>query len=64
MQQLIAGVDGCSAGWLAIVERNGELSALIAPDLETLLNRVSGALVGIDIPIGLPDRGWRREIIP
>lgn len=59
MQQLIAGVDGCSAGWLAIVERNGELSALIAPDLETLLNRISGALVGIDIPIGLPDRGSR-----
>lgn len=59
MQQLIAGVDGCRGGWLAVVEHDRGLDALIAPDLETLLRRIPGALIGIDIPIGLPDRGSR-----
>lgn len=59
MQQLIAGVDGCNGGWLAVVERNRELEALIAPDLETLLSRIPGARIGIDIPIGLPNHGSR-----
>jgi len=59
MQQLIAGVDGCNGGWLAVVKRGRELSAFIAPEVETLLRRISGALIGIDIPIGLPDHGSR-----
>lgn len=59
MQQVIAGVDGCSDGWLAVVECNRELLALIVPNLEMLLDKISGALIGIDIPIGLPDCGSR-----
>lgn len=57
---ITAGVDGCRDGWLAVVECDRRLSALIAPDIETLLSTIPGALLGIDIPIGLPNYGSRN----
>ncbi|MGH8178985.1 MAG: DUF429 domain-containing protein [Steroidobacter sp.] len=59
MPSLIAGVDGCREGWLAVVQRGRELRAFIAPDLNVLLSAIPDALIAIDIPIGLPDRGSR-----
>lgn len=35
------------------------MEARVAPDLETLLSAIPGVLIGIDIPIGLPDHGSR-----
>jgi predicted RNase H-like nuclease len=58
-QGLIAGVDGCRGGWLAVIKQGRELRALIAPDFAALLGALPGALIGIDIPIGFPDRGAR-----
>lgn len=59
MTRILAGVDGCPGGWLAVIESERGLSALIVSDLKMLLDRIPGALIGIDIPIGLPDHGAR-----
>ena len=60
-RRALVGADGCRDGWLAVVERGDELTAWIAPDFAALLSRVAtDALIGIDIPIGLPDRGSRQ----
>ena len=58
------GVDGCRAGWVGVALGPEGLGAYAAPDLSTLLARSDAdgpvAVVGIDIPIGLVDVGWRR----
>jgi predicted RNase H-like nuclease len=59
MDRIVAGVDGCSSGWLAVFYRDRGLEARIVHRLEQLLDSNPGALIGIDIPIGLPDRGSR-----
>jgi len=53
----VAGVDGCPGGWVAVVLDGTRLSwSLCATaDLAAL-----AAVVGIDIPIGLPDGPERR----
>lgn len=55
------GVDGYPRGWVAVLLRAGRFDrAWTAPDLASLLAGVGpGATVGIDIPIGGVDRGWR-----
>lgn len=63
MSYRVLGVDACKAGWVGVVLHNGAtvhvaktIAALIA-DAE-----VDGhlAVIGIDIPIGLPDTGRRQ----
>ncbi len=54
----LLGVDGCRAGWV-VAESDPALSALtfeIVPTFAALLARLGGgpAVVGVDIPIGLP----------
>jgi predicted RNase H-like nuclease len=54
---LVAGVDGCRAGWLCVVmeAESGEArEAFIAPTIEALLGRADLAMIAIDIPIGIP----------
>ncbi len=57
------GVDGCRDGWVGIVPGGDAPRGYAAADLPTLLTLVEadGALVrvGIDIPLGLADEGWR-----
>jgi predicted RNase H-like nuclease len=56
----VVGGDGCTEGWLFIVEADGQLDAGVAPDLQSLLSGVTDdAIVAIDVPIGLPDSGPR-----
>jgi predicted RNase H-like nuclease len=58
----LAGVDGCPAGWVVALEdlENGALSVRVAPDFAGVLAlEPTPALVAIDIPIGLPERGAR-----
>lgn len=60
----VAGVDGCKAGWVAVVRRHGQdISALVADSFAALIDTVPGdTVVAVDMPIGLPDfthRGGR-----
>lgn len=58
----VVGVDGCSAGWIAVVLRYGrDVEALYAPTLVELSRRVPDARVfAVDIPIGLRTGARRR----
>ncbi len=60
---LIAGVDGCRSGWVvALLDLVcHEVEWRVVPTLRTVLDVCPhGALVAVDIPIGLPDRPPRR----
>lgn len=54
----IAGVDGCKAGWIAVIRRDTEAepAAAIFGRFEDLLAALpASAVVAVDMPIGLPD---------
>ncbi len=57
---LVAGADGSKAGWVFVVldtEKQRVQRCAVAPTFSELLLQTSDcAAVGIDIPIGLPDR--------
>ncbi len=57
---LVAGVDGCPDGWLAVSMAEGhpdEAHLAFFPDFDTLLAGLKDAsVIAIDMPIGLPDR--------
>lgn len=59
----VLGVDGCRNGWVGVVPGADVSRAYAAGDLTTLLALVDQdgpvTRVGIDIPIGLADTGWR-----
>src|SRR5688572_28361536 len=58
--QALAGVDGCAGGWVCVLEEGTRLTGLVATSFAELLNRLpADAIVAIDIPIGLPDKGAR-----
>jgi predicted RNase H-like nuclease len=58
----VVGVDGCPGGWVAIVLSRGVVDdAVFAPRFDEMLSTVpAAAVVAVDIPIGLPERGWRE----
>jgi predicted RNase H-like nuclease len=61
----VLGVDACPRGWIGIaVDGAGRTGAYFAEDIETLAARADAdgrcAVVAVDMPIGLPDRGHRR----
>jgi len=58
----VVGVDGCPGGWVAILLSEGVVAgAAFAARFGELLAAIpAGALVAVDIPIGLPERGWRK----
>ncbi|MFP4449588.1 MAG: DUF429 domain-containing protein [Rhodosalinus sp.] len=54
---MVAGVDGCPGGWLAVLMEGagpGAARATIVPDLPALLT-LDASVVAIDMPIGLMD---------
>ena len=59
----VLGVDGCRDGWVGVAPDPGGPRAYAAPDLLALVALAEGdgpvARVGIDIPVGLLDEGWR-----
>lgn len=64
------GVDGCRAGWIAVeIDPSGASRFRIAAGIASL-ELPEGAMVYIDIPIGLPESGERgcdraaRKILP
>jgi predicted RNase H-like nuclease len=59
---LLAGVDGCRAGWVAAIAdtAGGPLRLEIFPSAAVLVDALAGAaLIGVDIPIGLTEAGPR-----
>lgn len=62
MTDIIAGADGCRAGWVVVQERfpDGGLSWEVVPSISDLLRRPeSPSILAMDIPIGLPLLGPR-----
>jgi predicted RNase H-like nuclease/AcrR family transcriptional regulator len=62
----VLGVDGCRAGWVGALLVPGAprprvvVATTITELVETVRAEVDVRVVGIDIPIGLPDDGLRR----
>lgn len=58
----VLGVDGCPAGWVGVLLVGDELTLTVAPTVAALVAvlPVAPAVVGIDIPLGLPDAGPRE----
>jgi predicted RNase H-like nuclease len=50
----VAGVDGCRGGWVVATVHGWR----VVPSFATIAREF--ALIGVDMPIGLPDN-WRRE---
>jgi predicted RNase H-like nuclease len=55
------GADGFPGGWVAVELRDGAFErAWVSSTVEALLAGVAdGAFVGVDMPVGLVDAGWR-----
>ena len=58
MTELVAGVDGCSAGWMVALlgAQGGDLRVAVVPRFADLFAASSPAVVAVDMPIGLPER--------
>lgn len=57
----VLGVDACKTGWVGIAWSGGTVTAHHAPTIAELADAAGPlAVIAIDIPIGLPDRGHRR----
>ncbi len=58
----VLGVDGCPAGWVGALLVDDGLELVVGTTVAELLGslRVAPTVVGIDIPIGLPDAGPRE----
>lgn len=59
----VLGVDACKGGWVGVRLDRNSTSAYFAPGIDELVAATEHggplAVVAIDIPIGLPDRGPR-----
>lgn len=58
----VLGVDGCRAGWVGVLLTAGRVELLVAATIVELvtLAPVLPGVIGVDIPIGLPDHGPRE----
>ena len=61
--RIVAGVDGCKAGWFAVWGDGGETwDSGVFPDILALWRELNAAtLILVDIPIGLPSVGCRTR---
>ena len=57
----VTGVDGCRTGWVGVdCDDDGLIAVRMAPTLSDLLRGTPEQhVVGIDMPLGLLDTGWR-----
>jgi predicted RNase H-like nuclease len=57
----LVGIDGCKGGWISISSHRSVFEARISSNITDALKGLEEPyLVGIDIPIGLPDTGKRQ----
>lgn len=60
-RMLIAGIDGCPAGWVAAIQAGPEAEVRLAARLSDLVDSLPPrSLLAIDMPIGLPKAGPRE----
>lgn len=58
----VLGVDGCPGGWVGAVLRGDAIEVVSAPSIADLVTAAGFVeVVGVDIPIGLPDGGEPRR---
>lgn len=64
-QRLVAGVDGCPAGWIAALwDGDGQLTSQLCPSFVEVM-ALPAQIIAVDMPIGLPERSGRppeREV--
>lgn len=54
---MIAGADGCKAGWIAVLRDGAETVARVFAHFEQLVDALpDDAVIAVDMPIGLPER--------
>lgn len=51
----VAGVDGCKAGWIAVIRNAGTKAQVFGSFANLLAAMPDDAVVAVDMPIGLPD---------
>jgi predicted RNase H-like nuclease len=58
----LAGVDGCRAGWIAVVEDTDtrRITTSVFKAFAQLAASLDAAVIAVDIPIGLTERGPRE----
>jgi predicted RNase H-like nuclease len=57
----VTGIDACRGGWVAVsLESPGAASVRAGASLAGLLDEDPAVIVGIDMPLGLLDSGWRE----
>jgi predicted RNase H-like nuclease len=57
---MLVGVDGCRGGWIGVIDDGGRLKSRVFLDWSRLMAELHRAtLIGVDIPIGLPQKGSR-----
>lgn len=54
----VLGVDGCRGGWVGALVEDGRVTWLRLPDIGAAL-ALGADVVGVDMPVGLPERGRR-----
>jgi len=60
MQAVLAGVDGCPGGWIAVIGEGGSLRAEVFASFSALAASLPDmAIIAVDMPIGLPEKGVR-----
>lgn len=57
----VLGVDACKNGWVGIAWSAGKITPHFAPTISELA-KLAGpvAVIAVDMPIGLPERGFRQ----
>lgn len=57
----VLGVDACNGGWLGVeLDEGSFVAAYTRPTLAELVGQVPAArVVGVDMPLGLVEQGWR-----
>jgi predicted RNase H-like nuclease len=55
----VAGVDGCRGGWLSAVVEDGGVPRFVLHSTFAEVLTLDAEVIGVDMPIGLLDRGWR-----
>lgn len=56
------GIDACRSGWVAVLLDEGRLAATrVSTSLAEVVNAYPSApVIGVDMPLGLVERGWRE----
>lgn len=57
----VLGVDSCTTGWIgAVLSEDGRIAVRVSYDVRSLTAQAAVSVVGVDMPIGLPDSGPRQ----